>query len=210
VKGGSRIEGLSAGSENGNTARILVNGEDVLAEAKSGINVIVLDGTNHKIIYQGNYDTGKDQGAAARLAKDAQNTPKGAVVIAAVAGDAARFLSQEARDVFGSMGSKEIYSLAAHQGYFFTGVWGTQTNVEKLGGKVQAGMILGYSRVVKTTRTVKKVVKSRRTVTRKVVRKTVTETKNGVTTTRTVTRVRRVVRVSKSSSSSSTTVVTRS
>jgi hypothetical protein len=30
VKGGSRIEGLSAGSETGSTARILINGEDVL------------------------------------------------------------------------------------------------------------------------------------------------------------------------------------
>jgi len=58
-----------------------------------------------------------------------------------------------------------------------------------LGGEVQAGMILGYSRVVKTTKTVKKTVKTQRTVSRKVVKRTITETVNGVTRTRTVTRV---------------------
>jgi len=56
VEGGSRIEAVSAGLDNGDTAAVRVNGEDVLSEPKKGINVVVLEGSNHEVIFTGHYD----------------------------------------------------------------------------------------------------------------------------------------------------------
>jgi hypothetical protein len=55
--------------------------------------VIVLEGTKHQIIHQANYDISRDEGASRRLINDAENAPKGSVIIAAVAGDASKTLT---------------------------------------------------------------------------------------------------------------------
>lgn len=57
VEGGSKIQALSQGFVNGNSARIIVNDEDILEKAGRGMNVIVLAGKNHEEIHTKTYDT---------------------------------------------------------------------------------------------------------------------------------------------------------
>jgi len=95
------------------------------------------------------------------------------------------------------MGAKEIDHLEYRNGYIFMGIKGTKSHLEKRGTSVNAGMILGYSRVVKTkktttTKTTNQTISYKRTITR-VYKKKVTETKNGVKTTKIVTRVKKRV-----------------
>jgi NAD(P)H-flavin reductase len=81
------------------------------------------------------------------LVQDAAQTPPGTVIIAVVKDDASAKLSQAAKDIFIGMGSKEISNLSKGDGWLFMGVYGSKQFVEKRGGQVSAGMILGYSRV---------------------------------------------------------------
>ena len=68
------------------------------------------------------------------MIKDSLNVAPGSVLIATVKGSAAAMLSKDAMDIFGSMGSKEVYSLAPDEGWLFLGVYGSKTHVEKRGG----------------------------------------------------------------------------
>jgi len=73
------------------------------------------------------------------------------------------------------------------------GVKGTKSHIEKRGDGASAGMVLGYSRVTKRVKKTKTITQSKsykRTISR-VYKKTIKETKNGVTRTRTVTRVQK-------------------
>lgn len=90
------------------------------------------------------------------------------------------------------MGSKEILNIGYRDAWLFMGIKGTKSHMEKRGKDVNGGLILGYSRVTKRTRTktVRRTTQTKsytRTITR-VVKKKITETKNGVRTTRIVTR----------------------
>lgn len=93
------------------------------------------------------------------------------------------------------MGSKEVLNLGFRDAWLFMGIKGTKSHMEKRGKDVNGGLILGYSRVTKRTRTktVRRTTQTKsytRTIT-KVVRKKVTEVKNGVKTTRIITRTLR-------------------
>jgi len=113
---------------------VRVNGKDVLVDPSKGINVVVLEGSNHEVIFTKTYDTATNADASAEMVTDSANAPPGSVVIATVKGSAAAALSKGAMDIFGSMGSKEIYSLNPDEGWLFLGVAGTKTHVEKRGG----------------------------------------------------------------------------
>jgi len=72
---------------------------------------------------------------------------------------------------------------------------GSKQHLEKTGGSVNAGMILGYSRVTKRTRTrhtktMTQTHQYKKTITR-VYRQKIVTVKNGVRSTRVVTRVKR-------------------
>jgi len=115
------------------------------------------------------------------------------------------------------MGSKEVNQLQYRDGWLFLGIKGTKSHVEKRGKSVEASIVLGYSRVVKrtrtkTTKTVTQTKTYKRTI-RKVVKYKKTEVINGVKTTKTYTRVeKRVVtckskrKISKTKTTSATTV----
>lgn len=180
-----------------------------MKKAGRGFNVVALAGQNHEVMHMATYDTYADAAASDRMVKDFASAPVGTVIIAVVKDEGRKQLSQAAMDIFIGMGAKEIQNLQFREGYLFMGIKGTRSHLEKRGGQVNAGMILGYSRVVKrkTTRSTRTITKSyKRTITR-VVKKVIKETKNGVTRTRTITRVmkrvvtcRRTRRVTKSSS----------
>jgi hypothetical protein len=51
VEGGSKIQALSQGKLHGDNARIIVNDVDILEKPGRGMNVAVLAGQNHEVIY---------------------------------------------------------------------------------------------------------------------------------------------------------------
>lgn len=170
-----------------------MNDRDVLEKAKRGINVVVLAGNNHEVISSNTYDTFASEKNSEQMAADLAAVPVGAVIVAAIKDEGSRKLTQAAKDAFINMGSKEISNLGYRDGWFFMGVKGTKSHLEKRGKDVNGGMILGYSRVTKKTRTktTKTVTQSKtykRTINR-VVKKKITEVVNGVKRTRVVTRV---------------------
>lgn len=138
---------------NGNNARIVVNDEDVLEKAGRGVNIIALAGQNHEVIHSQTYDTFASKKASEQLAADLATIPLGSVIVAAVKDEASKSLTQSAKDFFINMGSKEVSQLGYREGWLFIGIKGTKSHLEKRGADVNAGLILGYSRVVKRTRT---------------------------------------------------------
>lgn len=197
VEGGSKIQALSQGKTSGNNARVIINDVDVLEKAGRGINVVALAGQNHEVIYSKSYDTFGDSKASQRLVDDEAGLPLGAVIIVVVKDEASKRLTDAAKDVFTNMGAKEISQLGFREGWLFIGMKGSKQHIEKRGGSVNAGMILGYSRVVKRTRTrrTKTVTQTRswkKTIT-KVYKEKQTKIVNGVKTTRIITRTRRRV-----------------
>jgi hypothetical protein len=95
--------------------------------------------------------------------------------------------------VFNKYGSKEINQLGKGEGFLFIGIKGSTSHLERRGAQVSGGLVLGYSRVTKRekkTQTITQTKSYKRTITR-VFKKTITETKNGVTKTRVVTRVQK-------------------
>lgn len=154
TEGGSRIEFESAGFNDGNWASVTVENEAVLTreEAKRGMNIIVLDGRNHKVIAKKNYDTWGDKNAVKAMVEDSKKTPRGSVVIAVVKDEASRLLTEEAKKVFVGMGSEEILNLGNREGFGFVGVSGLDKQKvfgEQRGAKVRAAMTLSYSKAVK-------------------------------------------------------------
>lgn len=143
------------------------------------------------------------------MIEDFNSVPVGSVYIAAVMDEGATKLSAEAKEIFASMGSKEIARLGVREGYLFIGIKGSRSHLEKRGGTVNSGLILGYSRVTRRERTSKTVTQNKsytRTI-RRVYKKKVTSTDAmGVTRTRIITRtMRRKVTCHASRKSSSTT-----
>lgn len=192
VQGGSKIQALSQGYKNGNQARVIINDKDVI-KAGRGFNLVVLAGKDHEVIHAKTYDTYANGGAADAMAKVIGSVPMGSVIVAVVRDEGSRRLSQGAKDAFKQMGAKDIDKLGFREGYIFMGVKGSRQHLEKKGKSVQTGMILGYSRVTKRekhTRTITQTKSYKRSV-RRVYRRVIKETRNGVTRTRIVTRVQR-------------------
>lgn len=158
TEGGSRIEFESAGFNDGNWASVTVENETVLSreEAKRGINVVILDGRTHKVLFKKSYDTWGDKDSIKAMIEDSKKTPRGAVVIAAVKDEASRLLTDEAKKFFVKMGSEEIKNLGNREGWGFVGVFGLGRGQkvfgEQRGAKVRAAMTLSYSKAVKERR----------------------------------------------------------
>jgi len=147
VKGGSRLEVQSAGFKGGNYAIVNVAGKMHVSKetAKNGINVVALDATTHKLILNKDYDTSRDSGASAKFIEDFKNLPAASVILVAVKNEASKLLSTEAKEVFGSMGSVEVYNLGLAEGWAFIGVKGQKIFVEKRGDIVGTGAIMSYA-----------------------------------------------------------------
>jgi len=114
ISAGSSIEIFSAGMEAGlknSYAEILINGDQIVTRhnSKRGINLVVLNGPDHKIILNDSYNTwSKKKDESARLLKDFESIPAGSVIVAAVKDDASRNLSHEAKKIFADMGSSAV------------------------------------------------------------------------------------------------------
>lgn len=118
-----------------------------------GINVVALDASNHEILLAKAYDTYANDNASTDLVNDMKFVKRGSVIIAAVKDEASKKLSAEAKALFSKWGSKEINSLGFREGWAFIGVKGQDNGNEKRGKFNEMGLILGYAKRVKRTRT---------------------------------------------------------
>ena len=106
IAAGSSIEVFSAGHTAGaanSYAEIRVNGQDLVGRhnAKRGINLIVLNGPDHKVILNQAYNTyTAKKNESARFVKDFKSVPAGSVIIAAVKDDASQNMSYAVRKIF--------------------------------------------------------------------------------------------------------------
>jgi len=134
-----------------------VNGEDVVGRqnSKRGINLVVLNGPDHKIILNDVYNTFTNQkDDSARLVRDIASVPAGSVILAAVKDDASNNLSHAAKKVFMNMGSSAIKNLGFKKGWGFLGIKGMRKSGEDTGVTVEFGTVLSYTKVVKKAKTV--------------------------------------------------------
>lgn len=160
IAAGSSIEIFSAGAEAGGAnsyAEIRINGEEVVSRqnSKRGINLVVLNGPDHKIILNDVYNTFTNQkNDSARLVKDLASIPTGSVVIAAVKDDASNNLSNAARRVFVGMGSSAVKKLGFKKGWGFLGIKGMRRSGEDTGVTVEMGTVLSFTKIVKKAKTV--------------------------------------------------------
>ena len=185
VTGGSKIQAVSAGIRVGNTARIVVNDKDVLNKPGRGFNVIVLAGKNHEVIHEKTYDTHATSKASDQMVADFATVPYGSVIVAAVMDEGARKLTDKAKEIITGMGGKHILKLGYRESYVFMGVKGSKQHVEmrmtQSSKPATAGMILGYSKVVKREKRTKVINQTRtwKKTIRRVYRKVVEVRKGG-------------------------------
>lgn len=158
VKGGSRFEIRSAGFNDGNFASLKITNDMALTKesSKRGMNIIALDGPAHKVIFQKTYDTNADKGASDEMVRDIKQAAVGSVIIATVRDEATQHLSQEAKNIFVKMGSKEIKNLGFQESWAFVGIitGGSRTVAAEKISKAKAGPVafalsMGYTKVTK-------------------------------------------------------------
>lgn len=136
IAAGSSIEIFSAGykaGSNNSYAEIKINGEEVVGKSSSkrGLNVVVLNGPDHKIILNESYNTfTHKRDESARFAKDFANLPEGSVIVAAVKDDAAANMRHSAKKIFANMGSQAIKKLAFKDAWGFIGIKGMKRSAE--------------------------------------------------------------------------------
>lgn len=163
IAAGSSIEVFSAGTKAGaanSYAEIRVNGQDLVGKksAKRGLNVVVLNGPDHKIILNQAYNLyTKKKNDSARFVKDFKSIPAGSVVIAAVKDDASQNMSPAVRKIFVGMGSQAAKRLAFGNGWGFLGIKGMKKSGEDTGVTVEFATVLSYTKTVKKRTVVEKV-----------------------------------------------------
>lgn len=126
VKGGSRIEVQSAGRMTGNYASINVSGNKYVVAEKShrGWNVIALDAKNHKLIMDNYYDMYGDKEASSRFVQDFNNLPTASVIVVGIKDEGSKRVDDKVKEIFGKMGSKEVFNLSMRDAWGFIGVKG--------------------------------------------------------------------------------------
>lgn len=117
IAAGSSIEIYSAGAAAGNNnsyAEIRINGDEIVSRqnSKRGLNLVVLNGPDHKILLNGSYNLYTDKvDDSARLVKDFASIPAGSVIIAAVKDDASQNMKESVKKIFTEMGSQAVKNL---------------------------------------------------------------------------------------------------
>jgi len=132
---------------------IKVVGKMMDPNGSRGINVVALDSGNHDILLSRSYDTFANDNASDDLVADLKGIRRGSIIIAAVKDEASKKLNDDVKAIFSKWGSKEINSLGYRDGWAFIGVKGQQMGNEKRGKFNEMGLILGYAKRVKRTRT---------------------------------------------------------
>ena len=138
---------------------IEVYGHKMSDKGQRGINLVALNAETHKVILRKSYDMYGNKEASHDLARDYKKLSKSTIVIASVKDEGSTLFYEEARALFGDIGSKEVWSLGFREAWSFIGIKGQGQFVEKRGGRVGAGVILGYAqpdKVVKKEKEVKK------------------------------------------------------
>lgn len=91
-----RIHAMSGGKDDGDMARITVNGTEFSSNAR-GLNIIVLDSMSGSVVSRCTFDTHGSPSEAKRLIEFLDELPAGQIVVGAVRDDAAKFLLEGGR-----------------------------------------------------------------------------------------------------------------
>lgn len=134
-------------------SHIKVIGQYMDPNGSRGINVVALNARNHEILLAKSYDTYANDNASGDLVADLKGIRRGSIIIAAVKDEASKKLNDDVKALFNRMGSKEVNSLGFREGWAFIGVKGQKNGNEKRGKFNEMGLILGYAKRVKRTRT---------------------------------------------------------
>jgi len=117
IQNGSRIEAFSAGYRTGkenSMATIKINGQEIVTgeNSRRGINLIVLNGSDHKVILNDSYNTyTAKRDDSSRLVKDLESIPNGSVVIASIKDDGQKNMSTGVMLAFKAMGANDLWKL---------------------------------------------------------------------------------------------------
>jgi hypothetical protein len=173
---GHSIKVMSAGFEAGNYAKIYHNNRLMKFKTGRGLNIFAWT-SSWKAIGGKAYDTYARTNHG--LVKDFARVPNGSIIAMACKDECSRKLTPAMKQVFSTMGSKEIWNLKMRESWAFIGIKGKKTMSEMRRNRktrVQAGRTWNIR-----TRMVRK------TVNRRVIRRTV----RGKRVYKTVRRVRR-------------------
>jgi hypothetical protein len=133
---------------------IEVTGYRMDVNGSRGVNVVALDARDHSVLLAKSYDTYANDNASGDMIKDLRGVRRGSIIVAAVKDEGSKKLSAEAKELFTKWGSAQVNSLEFRQGWAFIGVKGQANGVEKRGaGMNEMGVVLGYAKRVKRTRT---------------------------------------------------------
>jgi len=136
---------------------IEVHGYYMDPKGSRGLNVVALNPENHKVVLRKSYDTYSNDNASGDLVRDYRELKRGSIVIVSVKDEGSKKFSDDAKALFTKIGSKDVSSLKFREGWAFIGIKGSGQFVEKKGGRVGTGLILGYAqpeRKVKKTKEV--------------------------------------------------------
>lgn len=114
-------------------------------KGQRGVNIVALNAQTHKVILRKSYDTYGNQNASHDMVRDFKNLSKSTIIIASIKDEGSALFTQEARALFGAIGSKDVMSLGFREAWSFIGIKGQNQFVEKRGSRVGAGVILGYA-----------------------------------------------------------------
>jgi len=122
-------------------------------DGNRGVNLVAISASDHTVLLAKSYDLAGNNKADEALVRDVRGLRRGTIVLAAVRGDAKANKSKEVMDTFAELGSKEILSLGEKEGWGFIGVRGQTNAIEKRGGYNEFGVVLGYAKRTRRTRT---------------------------------------------------------
>jgi hypothetical protein len=128
VQGGSRFEVHSAGFDQGNFSKIMINNVEIRTcdneKGCRGLNVVAVDAFTHKVLLNRAYDTHETSGASDQFLADVKGFEAGTIFLVSVKDDAEHKLKDNLKAFFVKMGSSHVNALGFRHSWAFIGVKG--------------------------------------------------------------------------------------
>jgi len=114
-----------------------------------GLNIVAMNGKDHKVIHNKAYDTYADPNQSKNLINDLKDLPEGTIFMVSVKDEASNRLGEPVKEFFSKMGSSEINALGFREAWAFIGVKGQEAFTEKRGATASTAASLGYAQEVR-------------------------------------------------------------
>lgn len=131
------IQASSAGYHGGNYAKITINERKVSTPLNSnihsrGLHIVIMNPKTGETISAKVFDTYAHSEGFDKFITE-EKFEEGSIVVAACKDECVTALTQDNRQWFADMGSKEIWDLQYRRAFAFIGIFGRRTCVEKRG-----------------------------------------------------------------------------